>query len=106
MSILTIIRQRRQRRSQTRSSAQQRSQRLAFGFGFAFSAALVLAVLAAVLMYGGLTGGLPPIGELPVLLNPNDGQLLQPTRLYDRTGKHLLAALASDDGPRIYAHLS
>jgi membrane peptidoglycan carboxypeptidase len=106
MSILTIIRQRRHRRSQTQSSARQRSQRLAFGFGFAISAALVLAVLAAVLVYAGLTSGLPPVGELSVLLNPNDGQLLQPTRLYDRTGQHLLAVLASDDGPRIYAHLS
>jgi membrane peptidoglycan carboxypeptidase len=106
MSILTIIRQRRHRRSQTRSSAQQRSQRFAFGFGFTISAVLVLAVLAAVLIYGGLTGGLPPIGELSVLLNPTNGQLLQPTRLYDRTGQHLVAVLASDDGPRIYAHLS
>jgi membrane peptidoglycan carboxypeptidase len=106
MSILTIIRQRRHRRSQTRSSAQQRSQRMALGFGFAISAALVLAVLAAVLVYAGLTSGLPPVGEISVLLNPNDGQLLQPTRLYDRTGQHLLTVLASDDGPRIYAHLS
>ncbi len=95
MSILTIIRQRRHRRSQIRSSAQQRSQRLALGFGFAISAALVLAVLAAVLAYAGLTSGLPPVEELSILLNPNDGQLLQPTRLYDRTGQHLLAVLGS-----------
>ena len=106
MPILTYIRQRRHRRSQIRSSSHQRFQRLAFGFGFAISAGLVLAVLATVLIYAGLTSGLPPVGELSVLLNPVDGQLLQPTRLYDRTGQHLLAVLASDDGPRIYAHLS
>jgi membrane peptidoglycan carboxypeptidase len=103
MSIITIIRQRRHRRSQTRSSAQQRSQRVAFGFGFTISAALVLAVLAAVLAYAGLTSGLPPVEELSILLNPNDGQLLQPTRLYDRTGLHLLAVLAPGDSTRIYA---
>jgi membrane carboxypeptidase/penicillin-binding protein len=103
MSILTIIRQRRHRRSQIRSSAQQRSQRVAFGFGFAFSAILVLAVLAAVLAYSGLTSSLPPVEQLPILLNPKDGQLLQPTRLYDRTGQHLLAVLAPGNGARIYA---
>ena len=106
MSILTTIRQRRHRRSQTRSSAQQRSRRGALGFGFTISAVLVLAVLVAVLAYAGLTSGLPPVEELPILLNPDDGQLLQPTRLYDRTGLHLLAALAPGDGTRIYALLN
>ena len=106
MSILTIIRQRRHRRSQIRSSTQQRSQRVALGFGFVISAALVLAVLAAVLAYAGLTSSLPPIEELSVLLNPDNGQLLQPTRLYDRTGQNLLAVLAPSDGTRIYALFS
>jgi len=106
MSTLTIIRQRRHRRSQIRSSAQQRSQRIAFGFGFAFSAILVLAVLAGVLAYAGLTSGLPPVKQLPILLNPKDGQLLQPTRLFDRTGQHLIAVLAPGDGTRRYALLS
>jgi len=102
-SILTIIRQRRQRRSQTRSSAQQRSQRAAFGFGFTVSAALVAMILTAVLAYASLTRGLPPVEELPILLNPNNGQLLQPTRLYDRSGQHLLAVLAPNNTPRVYA---
>ena len=106
MSILTIIRQRRHRRSQIRSSAQQRSQRVVFGFGFGMSAALVLILLAAVLAYAGLTQGLPPVEELSILLNPNDGLLLQPTRLYDRTGQHLLAVLAPTDSSRVYAPYS
>jgi membrane peptidoglycan carboxypeptidase len=106
MSILTIIRQRRHRRNQTRSSAQQRSQRVVFGFSFAISATLVLAVLAAVLAYAGLTHNLPPVEELSILLNPNDGQLLQPTRLYDRTGQHMLAVLAPSNSNRVYAPYS
>ena len=106
MAILTIIRQRRHRRSHTRTSAQQRSQRVALGFGFVISAALVLAILAGVLAYAGLTSGLPPLEQLSVLLNPNDGQLLQPTRLYDRTGQHLLAVLAPGNEARIYAFYS
>src|SRR5512140_1109851 len=102
MPILTIIRQRRHRRGQTRTSTRQRSQRAAFGFGFTISAALVAAVLAAALAYAGLTRGLPPIEQLSVLLNPSDGLLLQPTRLYDRSGQHLLAVLAPTDATRIY----
>lgn len=36
---------------------------------------------------------LPDVTALPVLLDPETGSLLQPTRLYDRSGEHLLAAL-------------
>jgi membrane carboxypeptidase/penicillin-binding protein len=100
--ILNIIRQRRQRRTQVRSSTQQRTQRAVFGFGFTLSAALVVTVLLAALAYAGLTRSLPPVEELSILLNPIDGQLLQPTRLVDRTGQHLLAVLAPGDTPRVY----
>ncbi len=101
-SPLTTIRQRRHRRDQTRSSAQQRSQRAVFGFGFVVSAAAVALVLAAALAYASLTRGLPPVEQLTVLLNPQDGQLLQPTRLYDRTGQHLIDTLSPTDSPRTY----
>jgi membrane peptidoglycan carboxypeptidase len=101
-SILTIIRQHRHRRDQTRSSAQQRSQRTVLGFGFIVSAAVVMFVLAAALAYSSLTRGLPPLEQLTRLLNPQDGQLLQPTRLYDRTGQHLIGTLSPTDSDRIY----
>ena len=101
-SILTITRQRRHRRDQIRSSAQQRSQRAVLGFGFVFSVAIVALVLAAVLAYASLTRGLPPVEQMSVLLNPQDGLLLQPTRLYDRTGQHLIATLSPTDSSRTY----
>ena len=91
---LTIARQRRHRRQKTVRSAQKRAQRTVFGFGFMVSAGLVVLILAGVLAYAGLTSGLPPLDELSVLLNPDNGLLLQPTRLYDRTGQHLLAILS------------
>ena len=103
MSILTIIRQRHHRRSQISRSARQRSQRAAFGFGFVISAVLILAILGAVLAYAGLTSGLPPVAEMPILLNSTNGILLQPTRLYDRTGQHLLKVLAPSNDTRLYA---
>ena len=101
-TILTIIRQRRHRRDQTRSSAQQRSGRAVIGFGFVASAVVVVLLLVTTLTYTSLTSGLPPVEELGVLLDPQDGQLLQPTRLYDRTGQHLVATLSPSDAPRTY----
>ena len=101
-SNLTTVRQRRHRRDQTRSSAQSRSRRAVFGFGLVVSTVVVALVLAASLAYASLTIGLLPIEQLSVLLNPLDGQLLQPTRLYDRTGQHLIATLSPTDSPRTY----
>jgi membrane peptidoglycan carboxypeptidase len=99
---LTIVRQRRHRLDKTRQGTRQRTQRMAFGFGFAVSAAAVVLVLAAALIYASLTRGLPPVEELEGQLNPSTGLLLQPTRLYDRTGQHLLATLAITDAARVY----
>ena len=101
-SILTIIRQRRHRRDQIRSSAQQSSQRAFFAFGFIISVIIVALVLAVALAYASLTRSLIPVEQITVLLNPQDGQLLQPTRLYDRTGQHLIATLSPTDSPRTY----
>ncbi len=101
-SILTIIRQRRRRRYQARSSAQQRSQRAVLGFGFILSVGMGTLVLAAALTYVSLTRGLPPLEQVSLLLNRQDGQLLQPTRFYDRTGQHLIATLAPTDTNRTY----
>ncbi len=101
-SILTIIRQRRHRRYQVQTSAQQRSQRSVLGFGFILSIVVGAIVLAATLTYASLTRGLPPLEQVSLLLNPQDGQLLQPTRIYDRTGQHLIATLAPSDSARIY----
>jgi membrane peptidoglycan carboxypeptidase len=105
-STLTIARQRRHRRQNIRSSAQQRVQRSVLGFGFIVSAVLVVLILVGVLTYAGLTRGLPPVEELTVLLDPENGLLLQPTRLYDRTGDHLLAVLSPTDDSRDYAPYS
>lgn len=57
---------------------------------------LVLAsvtILTGGIIYAGLTRGLPPPQALELLLNENNGQLLQPTRIYDRSGEHLLLTL-------------
>jgi len=100
---LNIVRQRRHRRQAARRSGQQRSQRSVLVFGFAVSGLLLAALLGAALVYAGLTRGLPPVTELTVLLDPQNGTLLQPTRLYDRSGQHLLAVLAPSPEARSFA---
>jgi membrane peptidoglycan carboxypeptidase len=64
---------------------------------------LFCVLLCAALMTGGyfyaqLTHDLPSIEQLPVMLNRENGELLQPSRLYDRTGTEVLYTL---DNPGI-----
>jgi membrane peptidoglycan carboxypeptidase len=98
----TIIRQRRKRIQHARRSFSQRSLRLGLGIGFILSTGLVLAILAGTWYYTGLTSNLPSVQMLPILLNPTDGLLLQPTRLYDRSGQHLLRTIAPTGDDRTF----
>lgn len=101
-----IIRARSKRRLNARRRADARLQRGFFVFGVVFSIFLALSLLGAALAYASLTSDLPPVERLPILLNPPDGQLLQPTRLYDRSGQRLLYVLAPTDGTRGYIPLN
>lgn len=53
----------------------------------------VIGSLAGVWFYSNLTRDLPSIETLPSLLEPPDGMLLHPTRLYDRTHEHVISTL-------------
>ena len=99
-SPLTIIRQRRNRHMLSRDNAEGRALQVGFAFGFIASVLAALLTLALALFYADLVRGLPPITSLSNLLDPMSGFLLQPTRLYDRTGQHLLATLAPSETPR------
>ena len=100
--IIPILRRRRDRRESARRSVESRTRRFAIGFGFVFSILLALLILGAALLYAELTKNLPSIESLPGLLNPPDGLLLQPTRVYDRTGQHSLKTFAPAESPRRY----
>ncbi|MFO7623435.1 MAG: transglycosylase domain-containing protein [Anaerolineales bacterium] len=60
-----------------------------------FSLAVVMLVFSAAWLYSNLTRDLPSLETLPVLLNPPEGILLQPTRLYDSSGEHIIRTLNS-----------
>jgi membrane peptidoglycan carboxypeptidase len=53
----------------------------------------VMLIFAAAWLYSNLTRDLPSLTYLPVLLDPPDGILLQPTRLYDSSGEHIIRTL-------------
>ncbi|MCS6993493.1 MAG: transglycosylase domain-containing protein [Anaerolineales bacterium] len=102
MSALSILRRRRERRIEQRQKQSARHTGVLVGAGLSFFAVLGLLLLGLALAYAWLTADLPSSETLPALLEPPSGSLLQPTRIYDRTGKHLLAVLAPQDAPRRY----
>jgi membrane peptidoglycan carboxypeptidase len=65
------------------------------GLGGALLASLVTVILTATVawFYFDLVRDLPSVEILPSLLDPPNGILLQPTRLYDRTHTHVILTL-------------
>jgi membrane peptidoglycan carboxypeptidase len=75
------------------------------------AAKIVLVVLSLLMLgalffagwtYAKIAVDLPSIAVLPVMLNPADGELLQPTRLTDRSGSVTLTTLANPGVDRAY----
>jgi membrane peptidoglycan carboxypeptidase len=101
-----IVHRRRERRAESRRRSEARTRAAGLGLGYLFSIALAIGIFAAALAYANLTRGLPSIDQLPILLNPTNGLLLQPTRVYDRTGEHLIHTFAPTNLERVYIPLS
>ena len=103
---LYLLLQRRQRRQiKRRRSFDMRLGQAAWIVGLIAALGLALCALVGAWYYAGLTSDLPPITSLPTLLNPDDGLLLKPTRLYDRTGQHLLLTLQDPGAERRFLGL-
>jgi membrane peptidoglycan carboxypeptidase len=90
-----VVEQRRRRKTRWQNSLHQQARRAGWGIGALIGLGLVSLVLAAVLAYASLTRDLPSPAMLSALLDPPGGLLLQPTRIYDRSGQHLLLSLDS-----------
>lgn len=74
--------------------------------GTILSLLIAALIIVASFAYVDLTRDLPSTAILPIFLNPPDGLLLQPTRIYDRTGENLLFTFAPNDARRRYLPLS
>ncbi len=63
---------------------------------------LAVSLFALAAGYSDITADLPSLDEFAVLLDPQEGALLQPTRLYDRSGQRLIYSLENPGIPRVY----
>ena len=66
---------------------------IGLGCSATLSLVVVLVIFSALAGYASMTRALPSLQALPDLLDPTEGSLLQPTRLYDRTGTYTILTL-------------
>ena len=105
----SIVQRRRARRADERHARAAHLRMGGVGLGMIVSFLLALLILFGTLAYANLTNNLPNVELLPTLFSPPDGLLLQPTRIYDRTGQHLLMTFApgnASNSPRRYLPLN
>jgi membrane peptidoglycan carboxypeptidase len=105
-STIPILRARRKQRLALQHLRGARTRNIFLVAGMFFSLLIAASIITAAFTYINLTRGLPSVELLPSLLNPPDGLLLQPTRIYDRTGRNLLFAFSPDNSTRRYIPLS
>jgi membrane peptidoglycan carboxypeptidase len=105
-STLPILRARRERRLARQRANEGRTRNSLFGGGIILSLLIAACLFTTAFSYVRLTHDLPSVEILPQLLNPPDGLLLQPTRIYDRTRQNILFTFAPNDSPRRYIPLS
>jgi len=87
------IEQRRQRQARWQHSPERRILQAGRVLALLISLLATLGMFALALAYASLTADLPPIEQLALNFEGRDAPLLQPTRIYDRSGNHLLATL-------------
>lgn len=105
-STLPILRARRERRLNQQNNQSNRQRGFILSIGIIISILLGVVIILGAFAYADITQDLPSTEILPRLFNPPDGLLLQPTRIYDRTGLQLLATFSPDNSPRRYIPVS
>ena len=104
--MLPILRARRERRLAGHREHASRRRNGLLAVGVLSSLLIAACILVSAVSYVNLTRDLPSLELLPRLLNPPDGLLLQPTRIYDRTRQNVLFTFAPDGSTRRYIPLS
>src|SRR5258707_3137527 len=105
-SNIPILRARRERRLAKQRDHAARTRNAFLSLGMLLSLFIAALIITSAFAYVNLTRDLPSIETLPQLLNPPDGLLLQPTRIYDRTRTNVLFTFAPNDASRRYIPLS
>lgn len=70
-----------------------------------FSLLLAAGIISAAALYAQVTNNLPSIEAVETFFNPQDGLILQPSRLYDRSGHTELLTLDNPGALRAYVWL-
>lgn len=105
-STIPILRARRERRLARQRAHESRARSTLLTVGMILSLLVAALIITTAFAYVNLARDLPSVEILPTLLNPPDGLLLQPTRIYDRTGDNVLFTFAPTDSQRRYLPLS
>ncbi len=102
IELQSLVSRRRQRRTLQTQKFMRRTTRLGKGLLAVLFLVFAAGIAAAGVWYSSLTSDLPSLAQLPAYFDPVDGIFFQPTRLYDRSGEHLLLTLENPGIPRRY----
>ena len=97
-----LINRRHNRRKNNYHIRRKRTFHLLLGCGAILGLSLAACLVIIGLFYADLTKDLPNINEIASLLNPENGQLLKPTQILDRSGDHILYTIENPGIPRRY----
>lgn len=100
--LFLLVNHRHQRRQARLRSPEQHIGRIGLSLVLILTLFAALAAIVLSAAYAELTRGLPSIQILPVLLDSRDGILLQPTTLFDRTGRTAIYKLENPGIERQY----
>lgn len=100
-----ILNHREARLQKQRRGSMKWLQRIGLAIAILLSLGMVITGIVAGFAYTNLTSDLPSIEMLPIMLDSEEGQLLQPTRFYNRSGTHLLYTLDNPGITRQFFHL-
>lgn len=101
ISTYIMVKNRRLRSERTTRRLRSAWGRAGLGLGALLVLGLALGTLLVAWAYFDLSRGLPGLATLPAMFSEN-GALLQPTRLYDRSGEHVLLTLETPGVARRY----
>jgi membrane carboxypeptidase/penicillin-binding protein len=107
MSVIPpIVKSRHRRQERYQKSFSQRLSRIAFAILIIFSLVISAVIVSSSILFASVSNNLPSLETLPLNLEPEKKQLPDPTRLFDRSGKHLIAVLENSNARgRVYLPL-
>lgn len=103
---IELIKARRARVAKRKQTNGQQVLRWSFFVLGTLSILIAIFAIGVLPLYLAITSAIPDVEELESLLNPDSGQLLQPTKIYDQKGENLLLTLAPEGIERRFISLA